>query len=117
MASHKGPRFNIHKLDFTGPLNYYFRLHEGLVLQFDEFRYNALDIVVDPDVPSGSANAPTKRIMLLLTCIALVGNMRPVCQMFVVEPNAGIHAHSSIPVASCVSSSVGSNQTSSPITA
>jgi hypothetical protein len=101
---------------FTELLSYYFRPREGLALQFDGLRYNALDTFETPDIPFDSATEPTEN-NFLLTCIALAGNIRPVCQMFVVEPNAGIHAHSSIPVANCVSSSVGSNQTSSPTTA
>jgi hypothetical protein len=50
-----------HKLDFTGLLNCYFRPHEELVLQADEFRYNVLDIVADPGVPFESVDEPRRK--------------------------------------------------------
>jgi hypothetical protein len=65
MELHKSPRHanTTHKLDFTELLGYYFHLHEELVQQFDEFRYNALDIVADPDVPFESVDEPTETII------------------------------------------------------
>lgn len=80
------------------------------------FRRNVLDRLAYT-MTSSRQNMQTTRVVSGLTFINRSVDIPPVCQRFVVVLRAGMPAYIRVPAEACASSSVGSNQTSSPCTA